>query len=125
MGSKKILIVDDKPHVLRVLKDKLTRSGYEVAMAVNGRQALEAVESQRPDLIFLDIMMPELDGYSVCATLKEAPATRDIPVVFLTAKGQDFDRLRALKLGAEDFVSKPFSPRAILALVEEKIGPAQ
>jgi diguanylate cyclase (GGDEF)-like protein len=113
----KILIVDDDPLSLRVLSDVLS-TDYEVLEATSGRKALEiASQANQPDLIVMDITMPEMDGYEVCRKLKENPQTRDIPVIFLTAKGEMEDEEMALNIGAVDYIAKPFRIPIIRARV--------
>jgi signal transduction histidine kinase len=110
-----ILIVDDHPHNLQVLGNILKKEGYSPALAQNGVQALDFVKKKLPDLILLDIMMPKMDGFEVCRQLKQEPATKDIPVIFLTAKTEKEDVIEGLKLGAVDYVTKPFNHRELMA----------
>ena len=112
-----ILIVDDTPDNLKLLSGLLKES-YKVKVANNGRKALEiAAAIPAPDLILLDVVMPEMDGYEVCATLKEAPGTRNIPVIFLTGRADEADRERGLAMGAVDYIAKPVDPPAVLQRV--------
>jgi PleD family two-component response regulator len=113
-----ILIVDDVPHNLQVLGEILDVAGYEVAAALNGYQALEAVERETPDLILLDVMMPELDGFAVCERLKANAASRDIPVIFLTARVESEAIVRGFEVGAVDYVTKPVNRGELLARVK-------
>ena len=113
-----ILIVDDTPANLRLLSQLLTEQGYQVRAALNGARAIEAALAQVPDLVLLDIMMPEMDGYAVCEHLKEQPRTRDVPVIFLSALGEADDKVKAFAVGGVDFVTKPFEPREVLARVQ-------
>ncbi len=113
-----ILIVDDVPHNLQVLGEILDVAGYEVAAALGGYQALEAVERERPDLILLDVMMPGLDGFEVCARLKANEASRDIPVIFLTARVESEAIVRGFEVGAVDYVTKPVNRGELLARVK-------
>lgn len=112
-----ILVVDDEPFIVRSLAYMLRREGHEVSTANNGIDALEKLQESAYDLAFIDIMMPKLDGFEVLKTLKENPNNPITPVVFLTAKGMDEDRERGIALGAIDFLLKPFSPAAIIKLV--------
>lgn len=113
-GTKKVLIVDDEPHILRSLGFVIKRAGYGVLEARSGAEALELIEQERPDLVFLDIMMPELDGYEVCRKIKSSDELADTYVIMLTAKGQQCDQQEGLKAGADEYMTKPFSPsRAI------------
>ncbi|WP_188261639.1 response regulator [Azospirillum tabaci] len=112
-----ILIVDDTPDNLKLLSGLLKES-YKVKVANNGRKALEiAAAVPAPDLILLDVVMPEMDGYEVCAALKEAPGTRSIPVIFLTGRADEADRERGFALGAVDYIAKPVDPPAVLRRV--------
>lgn len=113
-----ILIVDDTPANLRVLSRLLTDAGYKVRPVPDGRLALEAVRAVQPDLIFLDIRMPEMDGYEVCEKLKESELTEDIPVIFISALNDLEDKMRGFETGAVDFISKPFQEGEVLARLE-------
>jgi signal transduction histidine kinase len=112
-----ILVVDDTPNNLRLLIEVLSQEGYQVRPAPNGERALSAARLQPPDLILLDIMMPGMDGYEVCRTLKEEAATRDIPVIFLSALDEVFNKMEAFDAGGVDYVTKPFEAREVLARV--------
>ena len=116
LPKKTILAVDDARGNLDVVEGILAPT-YTVKAAINGKMALKIVEKQKPDLILLDIMMPEMDGYEVCRLLKEDPGTLDIPVIFLTAKDQSMDEAKGFELGAADYIHKPFSPPILLARV--------
>lgn len=115
-----ILIVDDEPNNIKVLREVL-KKGYNIFVALNGRDALEVAGKTLPDLILLDIMMPEMDGYEVCRRLKADPATRDIPVVFVTAMDQEEDEARGLTLGAIDYLTKPISPPIVRIRVKNHL----
>ena len=112
-----ILIVDDLPENLQVLAGHLVEQGYEILAATNGPRALALVGNRKPDLILLDIMMPEMDGYAVCRELKADPHSADIPVIFITARTDTEDILRGFQLGAVDYITKPFRPPELLARV--------
>lgn len=114
--SKTILIVDDEADILEMLKYNLEKEGYTVLTARQGQSALDQVK-RKPDLILLDVMMPEMDGWEVCRRLKQDPKTAAIPVLFLTAKGAEMDEVLGLELGAEDYIVKPISVRKLLARV--------
>lgn len=103
----KVLVVDDEEHILMILKDSLEFSGFKVITAVNGEEALEKVEQDRPDLVVLDIGMPKLDGWEVCRRLKANPATKSLPVIILTAYAQSADQRKGMDLGADRFITKP------------------
>ncbi|MBN1191938.1 MAG: response regulator [Dehalococcoidales bacterium] len=108
--QKRILVVDDEPHLIRSLTFILSREGYEVDMACDGEEALKKVSANKPDLMFLDIMMPKKNGYEVCEAIRNDPALKDIYIIILSAKGWDIDREKAMHVGANEFISKPFSP---------------
>ncbi len=114
--NERILIVDDTKENIDVLGEIL--SGYQKSVALNGIRALKIAKSKKPDLILLDIMMPEMDGFEVCRRLKEDPETKDIPVIFITAKNQVEDEVKGLKLGAVDFIAKPISPPIVESRVK-------
>jgi two-component system phosphate regulon response regulator PhoB len=118
MLKKKILVVDDEEDILELVRYNLAKEGYQVACVTSGEQALKEMKERVPDLILLDLMLPGLDGLDVCRRLKNDPATNAIPVIMLTAKGEDADIVTGLELGAEDYVIKPFSPRVLLARVK-------
>ena len=118
----RILIVDDTPANIQSLSAILKWSGYEISVATNGRQALEVVARVRPDLILLDVMMPEMDGFEACAQLKRSPEWHDIPIIFLTSKTETADIVRGFELGAVDYVSKPFNPPELLARVNTHLS---
>lgn len=116
-----ILIVDDKPQNLQFLGKLLSNNGYEVAMAQSGVQALTFVKTESPDLILLDVMMPEMDGYEVCGKLKAGPPTHHIPVIFLTAKSDAQDIVKGFEAGGVDYVTKPFHSAELLARIKTHI----
>lgn len=120
--NRRILIADDEPYILRSLSFVLQKEGFEVETACDGEEALEKVRQFKPKILFLDIMMPLEDGYEVCEELKSAPDTKDIYVIMLTAKGQIIDKKRGLEVGADEYITKPFSPREIVNKVKEIIG---
>ena len=113
-----ILIAEDIPKNMEVVCNILRKEGYRVAMAGNGRQALQMVSNVKPDLILLDIMMPEMDGFEACRHLKKAPETKDIPVMFLTAKTDTIEIVKGFKLGAEDYITKPFKGAELLSRIK-------
>jgi len=124
--SIRILLVEDEPDILLIARAALKRVGLSVATATDGAAALRAVADERPDLILLDWMMPELDGYETCARLKADPDTQQIPVVFLTAKTDERARAKCMELGALGCIAKPFDPLAlgdqVLALWQQSTG---
>lgn len=117
-----ILVVDDTPENLRLLATMLERQGYSVRKAINGQMALTAVKALHPDLILLDIMMPEMDGYEVCQTLKQQAETQEIPVIFLSALDDAFDKVRAFKAGGSDYITKPFHIEEVMARVRHHLA---
>lgn len=118
MAKKKILAVDDERHIVRLIQVNLERAGYEVSTAYDGLEALRAIEENRPDLIVLDVMMPQLDGFETLKRLKANPNTADIPVIMLTAKSQDADVFRGWQSGVDCYLTKPFNPMELLAFVK-------
>ncbi|NJO80322.1 MAG: response regulator [Cyanobacteria bacterium RM1_2_2] len=116
-----ILIVDDTPDNLRVLSAMLTNRGYEVRKALNGQRAIASVHSEPPNLILLDIKMPEMDGYEVCKQLKAAPRTCEVPIIFISALDDALDKVRAFAAGGVDYVTKPFQEAEVLARIEHQL----
>lgn len=115
---KKILIVEDEPDILQLVKLYLEKEGFRTTTAVNGAQALKKVKEDRPDLIVLDLMLPEIDGLEVCKRLRSVPDTAMLPIIMLTAKAEESDTVIGLELGADDYVAKPFSPKALVARIK-------
>ena len=120
-GKVKILLVDDQPQNLRLLTDVLEEQGYEVLQALNGNVALQAVSLDQPQLILLDIQMPEMDGYTVCQKLKADPSTQEIPVVFVSALDESWDKVKAFSVGGVDYITKPFKVVEVLARVQNQL----
>jgi two-component system alkaline phosphatase synthesis response regulator PhoP len=108
-----ILVIDDEPYILRSLSYLLQREGYSVETAANGEEGLQRVRNLRPPLVFLDIMMPHMNGYEVCEQVKQDPTLEHTYVIMLSAKGQQIDRERGLLGGADEYMTKPFSPREV------------
>ena len=117
-----VLVADDDPHLLRLVTRNLQFEGYEVLPASDGQQALEQIEAQRPDLVLLDVMMPKLDGFTVCYRTR---AFSVVPIILVTARGQEQDKIRGLDLGADDYLTKPFSVDELLARVRAVLRRAQ
>ena len=115
---KKILAVDDERHIVRLVQVNLERAGYQVVTAFDGREALEKVESEQPDLVVLDVMMPYMDGFEVLQTLRKNQSTRDLPVIMLTAKAQDADVFRGWQSGVDCYLTKPFNPMELISFVK-------
>jgi phosphate regulon transcriptional regulator PhoB len=118
MPKEKILIVDDEEDILTLLEYNLQQEKYETIGVKTGEAALRLAEEENPDLIILDLMLPEIDGLEVCRILKSNEKTSDIPIIMLTAKGEEADIVVGLEIGADDYVTKPFSPRVLLARVK-------
>ena len=122
MSNERILVVDDDPLIVRLVRMNLERAGYHVLTAVDGKEALEQVASELPDLIILDLMLPEIDGYEVCRRIREFSLA---PVVMLTAKGEQVDKLHGFEVGADDYLTKPFAPLELLARIQAVIRRSQ
>lgn len=116
--AKKILTCDDEKNIVRLIQVNLERQGYEVVTAYNGRECLEVVKKENPDLIVLDLMMPEMTGFEVLDTLKKDPETEHIPVIMLTARTQDQDVLRGWQAGVECYLTKPFNPMELVTFIK-------
>lgn len=122
-GPRRVLVADDEPHIGRIIQMKLEQGPYEVTLVSDGRAALDELQGPDPiDVVLLDIMMPYASGLEVLAEARRLPHRRETPIIILTAKGQDADRRQALELGATDFFTKPFSPKKLLARVDEIFG---
>ena len=124
MAKGRILVVDDEIYIVHILDFSLGMEGYEVLTALDGEQALEKARAEKPDLIVLDIMMPKLDGYETCKLLKADAATREIPVILLSAKGRNVDQKIGFEVGADDYITKPFSPRKLVERINSLLGQA-
>jgi len=116
--SKKILIADDEPSIVAAVEFLLKRGGYEVRVARSGDEALELIEASPPDLVLLDVMMPGRSGYEVCKRLRERPEWKDLKIIMLSAKGRDAEVSRGLSLGADVYITKPFSTRDLMAKIQ-------
>jgi len=121
MSKSKVLIVDDENYIVELVKFNLEKEGYMVTEAYDGLSALEKVKKDRPDLILLDIMLPHMDGLEVCRTLKQDSDYNTIPIIMLTAKGEEIDTVLGLEMGADDYIKKPFSPREMVARVKARL----
>lgn len=126
MAGQRILIVDDEPFILRSLLFILKREGYEVLTATDGEEALTKAREAQPQIVFLDVMMPRRDGFEVCRSLKSEPELSQPYVILLTAKGQSKDREKGAQVGADEYITKPFSPSMVLekvrSILEARIG---
>ena len=121
----KILIVDDEAHIRLLIAqtlEELEDQGVEILNAEDGEQAIEIVERERPNLVFLDVMMPKLNGFDACHRIKQVLGLKDVMVVLLTAKGQEFDRERGVQVGADVYMTKPFDPDELLGLARKFLG---
>jgi DNA-binding response OmpR family regulator len=121
-AAPRILIVDDDPVILRLLQINFRLEGYEVDTATRGEEALERVRSNRPEIVVLDVMMPGIDGWEVLRRLKETPAAKHIPVIFLSARAQDEDRRQGYALGVDEYVTKPFDPAHLVEIVRRSLA---
>jgi DNA-binding response OmpR family regulator len=122
----KILVVDDEPEAVELVEFNLKQAGYDVVTAADGAEALKKARAVLPGLVLLDLMLPEVDGLDVCKMLRRDPATAAIPIIMLTAKAAELDRILGLELGADDYITKPFSPRELVLRVKKMLqrGPA-
>lgn len=120
--AKRVLVVDDEPNIVMSLEFLMKRAGFEVSVARNGREALEALEGVPPDLLLLDVMMPEFDGYEVCERIRRHPAWDATRIIMLTARGREAERQRGLGLGADLYVTKPFSTRELVEQAKGLLG---
>lgn len=117
MANEHILVVDDEKDILELISYNLTLKGYSVSVAETGESAIRVAGEKRPDLVVLDLMLPGIDGLDVCRSLKTNPLTSEIPVIMLTAKGEEADIVTGLELGAEDYITKPFSMKVLIARI--------
>ena len=113
-----ILIADDEPNQLELMSFNLSNAGYSIIKATNGKEAIELIENHSPDLIILDWMMPKMSGIDVCRTLRSRPETKQIPIIILSARSEDSDKSLGLDTGADDYISKPFSPKELISRVK-------
>jgi DNA-binding response OmpR family regulator len=118
LKQKRIVIIEDEKDILEVLEYNLKREGFKVSISSDGKSGLEMVRQNKPDLVLLDIMLPELDGLDVCQSLKKDSATNTIPIIMVTAKEEESDVILGLGLGADDYITKPFSPKELIARVK-------
>jgi DNA-binding response OmpR family regulator len=121
--ASRILIIDDEPNIVLSLEFLMKREGFEVAVAGDGEGALRAMAERRPDLVILDIMMPRLNGFEVCQRIRADPSLRDVRVLMLTAKGRETEMKKGLELGADAYVTKPFSTKELVAEIRRLLGP--
>ncbi|WP_448599400.1 response regulator transcription factor [Thermoleptolyngbya sp.] len=121
---KRLLLIDDDPNLILLVKDYLEFRGYEVITSENGQEALEVLQKETPDMIICDVMMPQMDGYSLVEQVRKDPRTSWIPVLFLSAKGQSQDKIKGLNTGADVYMVKPFEPEELVAQVESSLKQA-
>ena len=117
MGKPRVLIVEDEPNIVLSLEILLRRAGYETASTGDGEEAMELIRRTRPDVVLLDIMLPKQNGYEVCRSVKSEPTLSSIPIIMLTAKGQEVEMLKGLELGASAYIAKPFGNAEVLEAV--------
>lgn len=122
MSKSRILLVDDEPDIVETVSFMLQSRNYQVSVASGGKEGLEKAQNEHPDLLLLDIMMPDIDGYDVCMKLKGDEKTKDIPIIMLTAKGESEAVLKSHSLGADDYVVKPFSLPTLLSKLKKYLG---
>lgn len=118
MSQEKILIVDDEVNIVELIKFNLENSGYKASVAYDGVEAIKIAKEEQPQLILLDLMLPKMDGYEVCKEIRKDSLTANIPIIMLTAKGEELDKILGLELGADDYLTKPFSVRELTARVK-------
>ncbi len=117
MSAAKVVVIEDEPDILELIEYNLRREGFDVATAASGRAGLAAIEREKPDIVLLDLLLPGLDGLDVCRRLRAVESTRDLPVIMVTARGEESDVVLGLGVGADDYIHKPFSPRELIARV--------
>lgn len=120
--ANRVLVVEDEPNIVDSLSFLMKQAGFEVAIARDGDTAIRMMESRVPDLVLLDVMLPRRDGYEVCREIRARAEWKDVRIVMLTAKGRELDRRKGLELGADDYITKPFSTREIVRRVRELLG---
>ncbi|MBM7855235.1 two-component system alkaline phosphatase synthesis response regulator PhoP [Desulfohalotomaculum tongense] len=117
----KILVVDDEENIIELVKFNLEREGYQVISTGNGDEALKLVRRELPDLVVLDVMLPGTDGITVCRNINSDPETKNIPIIMLSARGEEVDKILGLEMGADDYMTKPFSPRELVARIKARL----
>lgn len=120
--ARSVLVVDDEPNIVLSLEFLMRQAGYAVRVARDGEAALDAVKADPPELILLDVMMPKRDGFDVCQTIRANPDWRNVKIVLLTAKGRDIEREKGMALGADDYITKPFSTREVVQRVKQLLA---
>ncbi|MGC2061965.1 MAG: response regulator [Thermodesulfovibrionales bacterium] len=118
MSAKKILVVDDEPDIVELVSYNLKKEGFEIVSALDGEEALTKIKNHTFDFVILDLMLPGIQGIELCRILRNDPKTKNLPIIMLTAKGEEIDRILGLEIGADDYMAKPFSPRELVARVK-------
>lgn len=125
LASEKIVVIEDEPDILELLEFNLRHEGFQVVSVTSGMEGLQAVRREQPDLVLLDLLLPGVDGLDICRRLRSMPETRNVPVIMVTAKGEESDVVLGLGVGADDYVSKPFSPKELVARIKAVLRRAQ
>ena len=125
MPPLKVLVCDDERNIVRMIQVSLSREGYDVVTAYDGKEGLEKVKEEKPDILVLDVMMPYMDGFEVLKTLRREPETENLPVIMLTAKAQDKDVFEGYQFGADMYLTKPFNPRELISFIQRLSSGAQ
>ncbi len=120
--TKTVLVVEDEPNIILSLEFLVKEAGYNVRVALDGEEALKAVAEEAPDVLLLDVMIPKRDGYDVCRTLRANPALKDLHIIMLTAKGLEAEKEKGLALGADEYITKPFSTRELTQKLKQHLG---
>jgi len=123
--TKTVLVVEDEPNIVLSLEFLVKEAGYNVRVARDGEEALKAVEQEAPDVMLLDLMIPKRDGYDVCQTVRANPAWKDLRIIMLTARGREAEKEKGLALGADDYITKPFSTRELTRKLKRLLGPKE
>ena len=121
MSKPTILVVDDERHIVELVRFNFEKEGYNVITACDGREANKRAQEEKPDLIVLDVMLPEMDGFEVCQAIQKDTEMSEIPIIMLTARSEEIDKILGLEIGADDYITKPFSPRELLARVKARL----
>jgi len=121
MSKPTILVVDDERHIVELVRFNFEKEGYNVITACDGREAYKRAQEEKPDLIVLDVMLPEMDGFEVCQAIQKDAEMSEIPIIMLTARSEEIDKILGLEIGADDYITKPFSPRELLARVKARL----
>jgi len=118
VGTKRVLVVDDEPDLVELVSYNLKKEGFLVSSASDGEEALKKIRGEKPDLVVLDLMLPGIQGMELCRIIRKDPRTENLPIIMLTAKGEEMDKVVGLEIGADDYLAKPFSPRELIARVK-------